>query len=107
MKSVRKQWVLDVQWSDAPEEVEKEAHRIWIEDGRLSNDVCIYKWCDECDWSFDERNPIWQRNLQYFQDNPEKEQSMEKTKSSYPAIENWLLEQGVPFGEEVWIHWWW
>ena len=92
-KSVRMQWVLDVQWSDAPEAVEKEVHQIWIADDRLHNDVCIKKWGSE-DWSWNLNHPEWTEGDQ-------------ECESRYPETEAWLLANGVPVGEVVWIHWWW
>jgi hypothetical protein len=94
MKSVRKQWVLDVQWSDCPKDVEEEVKKIWRDDDRLSNDVCISKYYDE-DWTWDSRNSDFD------------EENHTQSDTRYPAIEKWLLKNGVPFGEEVWIHWWW
>ncbi len=75
--SVKKQWVLDVQWSDCPQFVEDEARKLWRDYG-LGNDNYISK--QDVD---------------------------EELEDSYPAIYHWLLHNGVPKGEEVWIHWWW
>jgi hypothetical protein len=99
MNSVRKQWILDVQWSDAPDDVIEETRKIWRDDNRLTNDVCISKFYDES-WSFDNS---------WGEGDPTDEQlsGVIEYPTYYPAIEKWLLENGVPFGEEVWIHWWW
>ena len=92
MKSVRKQWVLDAQWSDAPEEVLTEVKTIWREDYRLSNDVCIFKFYDER-WGWCPQHPEWSEGDTVVE-------------TSYPEIQKWLLENEVPYGEDVWIHWW-
>lgn len=93
MKSARQQWVLDVQWSDAPAEVIEEVRKLWRE-RELGNDSYIYKFGEEA-WSWDSR---WSD----FQEGTDNE-----VPTRYPAIQQWLLDNNVPFGEDVWIHWWW
>ena len=76
--SVRQQTVLDVQWSDCPDFVEKEVREMWQSDDRLHNDVCINKvYVDE------------------------------EMLSEYPNIYYWLKHNKVPEDTSVWIHWWW
>jgi hypothetical protein len=82
MKSLRKQWVLDIQWSDMEEELGKEARQMWIDDDRLRNDVCISKFSED-DWY-----------------------SVQAGTYPYPKIGEYIT-QHVPIDEEVWIHWWW
>tara|TARA_R110002153_G_scaffold264338_1_gene426167 strand:- start:1536 stop:1784 length:249 start_codon:yes stop_codon:yes gene_type:complete len=82
MKALRKQWVLDIQWSDMEEELGKEAMQMWRDDDRLSNDVCISKFSED-DWY-----------------------EAEAGNYRYPKIFA-HIKTLVPKGEEVWIHWWW
>ena len=82
MIALRKQWVLDIQWSDMQEELGKEARQMWIDDDRLSNDVCISKFSED-DWH-----------------------EADAGEYPYPKIYAHITTQ-VPYGEEVWIHWWW
>jgi len=93
MNSVRQQIVLDVQWSDAPDDVIKETRQLWRDYDNLSNDNSIYKFGED-DWTWDENNPNWSAG--------DGEQP-----TSYPAIEKWLITNKVKIGESVWIHWWW
>lgn len=76
-ESVTKKWFFDVQWSDCPEEVEKEVRQSW-RDYELGNDFFF-----------------WKATLD------------EDLFEEYPAIYFWLEHKGVPKGEEVLIHWWW
>jgi len=81
MIALRKQWVLDIQWSDA-EELGEEASQMWRDDDRLINDVCIYKFSED-DWYEGQAGEFL-----------------------YPKIYA-HIKTLVPFGEEVWVHWWW
>ena len=92
VQSVRKQWVLDVQWSDAPQDVIEEVRQYWIDDDRMYNDVCIWKFEEE--WSWNQNHPEWKEGETVFE-------------TEYPAIERWLSANDVPHGSLVWIHWWW
>ena len=83
MEAIRQQWVLDIQWSDAPEEVYKEARQLWKDQDMLRNDVCFWKFQDD-DW-YEAREGTY----------------------PYPAIAKLILESAIPEDEEVWIHWWW
>lgn len=78
-KSVREQWVLDVQWSDCPIEVEEEVQRAWDE-MELGNDNHMFK------------HHVGDR---------------ERFPDMYPLISAWCRHNGVPDGEYVWVHWWW
>ena len=75
--SVQKVWFFDVQWSDCPEEVEKEVRHMW-RDYELGNDHFMVK-----------------RELD------------EELFEAYPMIYMWLKHKGVQEGEQAIIHWWW
>lgn len=75
--SLTKVWFFDAQWSDCPDEVEKEVKQIW-KDYELGNDRYMYK------TTMDE---------ELFQE--------------YPGVYFWLEYKGVQKGEEVIVHWWW
>jgi hypothetical protein len=75
--SVYKVWFFDVQWSDCPEEVEKEVIKAW-RSYELGNDQYILK------KSLDE---------ELFEE--------------MPCVYYWLKHKGVQDNEEVIIHWWW
>ena len=82
MKALRQQWVLDIQWSDMKKELGDEAMQMWRDQSMLHNDVCFWKFTEEC-W-YDVKNNNY----------------------PYPKIGKYITEN-VPEGEEVWIHWWW
>lgn len=77
--------VLDVQWSNIPEDVYEEVRRLW-RDRELGNDYCYISW-DEEDF--------------YTTDDPE---NMFGDEYKYPLIAKYLRERGV---KECLIHYWW
>ena len=77
-KSVRQQWVLAVQWSDCPVEVEEEVRQAWT-DYELGND-----------------NYFFMHTVGGF-----------KGDDKYPLVSEWCRHNGVPDGESVWVSWWW
>lgn len=85
--AIRKQWVLDAQWTDCPIEVYNEVKQIWINDDELHNDICIAK-----------------RTLEYFFECVD-----EKGNYMFPAIIQYLQEQIPDLGleDDIWIHFWW
>lgn len=91
-KSVALRWTLDVQWSDAPEDVIEEVRGIW-RFHHIPNDFGIYKFTSE-EWA-------WNK------DHPEFSEGDTISECTYPAVQAWLIKNGVPYGEDVWIHWWW
>lgn len=82
MKALRKQWVLDIQWSDMEVELAPEAMKMWQGDSRLVNDCSISKFTED-DWYCAEAGNY-----------------------PYPKIAEYI-KANVPDKEEVWVHWWW
>ena len=77
-KGVRKQFVLDVQWTTTPIEVEEQVQELW-QHFELGNDSYILKLTIE--------------GLQEHENTD--------------AIVQYLRENGVGEDDQVWIHWWW
>lgn len=69
--------ILDVQWSDCPEEVRDDVRELWI-DRELNNDNCIVKYARNFD--------------------------VEEYSEAYPTLYRYLEENNI---KECWIHWWW
>ena len=100
-KAVRKVYLLDVQWSDCPVEVEEQVKKLWVW-AELGNDKYIFKTSIE--------------DLEYFHDNVENYNLKEYdvsigemvTKPLYfNAIIQLLKERKVGRKDTVVIHYWW
>lgn len=84
-QAFRQVYLLDVQWSDCPIEVEREVRELW-KDFSLGNDHSIVKWSksDLLEWE-----------------------------DSYPVIIQYIREQiekrNLQIGDDelILIHWWW
>lgn len=85
-QALRQVWVLDLQWSNCPEELEREANYIW-QSWNLSNDHCYKKFT------------LKDLKSEYFSD--------------LPLINKYILEQiearnlDIKEDEQILIHWWW
>lgn len=82
-KAVRKEYVLDVTWTDCPDDVKDQVRKLWITND-LGND-----------------NYILIRTINDLIE--ESEDDGDET----DVIVKYLREQGVGDDEQVWIHWWW
>lgn len=80
---VRSQKVMDVTWSDCPEEINNIVRDMWIR-AELGNDNYVLKIKD------------WE-DLEY--DIPDQ--------AKRERFKEYLTSEGIKDGESVWIHWWW
>ena len=79
--------VFEVQWSNCPDEVEKEVRQLWKDDDRLGNDAYYYSWDGENEDSGDGSDLDEMCDQQ-----------------RYPVIAAYLKSRGI---EKCLIHWWW
>lgn len=76
-KAVQQRWTLNAQWTDCPEHIIEQVKQMW-DDFELGNDFCMIKCVVDIQMMHD-----------------------------YSDLYDYLLEQGVPYKSEIWIHWWW
>lgn len=105
-QALRKNWVLDVQWSDCPKEVEDEVKQLWLY-FELGNDnyVLIRSISDFIE--MEEDGQMLEEWVDEDPNNPEKEWGWIKVPAAFPNLKKYLREGGIKDDEEVWIHWWW
>ncbi len=98
-KAVRKQYILDAQWSDCPVEVETQVQDIWRL-CELGNDNYIFKTSiNNLLDTVEEGTTVdrWNDETHKWEEGP----------LMVDAIVQYLREQGIGDDEQIWIHWWW
>jgi len=116
-QAVRKQWVLDAQWTNCPREVEDQVKDLWRYHN-LGNDNYILKYSVEDLLHLVEDGA----KVEQWHEKPANMSYEECTKLERQGKKIWgwiegpikvdyvvqyLREMGVADDETVWIHWWW
>lgn len=104
--ALKKQWVLDAQWTDLPEEVEQVVKEIWRW-REFGNDNYMYRTTPEELKSFmtdayDIQTEEWRWGA-----TPEEQLGWVKKPLNFTPLIKYLKGKGVGNKEEVIIHWWW
>lgn len=95
--ALKKQWVLDAQWTDCPPEVEEVVRALWRA-YELGNDNYMLRLTVDQFEQFEEEGfetEVW-----------EDTKWIKKPISLKPLID-YIRDAGIPDDEQVIIHWWW
>jgi hypothetical protein len=102
--ALKKQWVLDAQWTDCPPEIVDIVKALWAHHG-LANDVYMlrhdlryYQSCE--DDGFECEVFRWG-------DTKEEQKGWVKEPMSLKPLIEYIKSAGIPEDEEFIIHWWW
>jgi hypothetical protein len=95
--ALKRQWVLDAQWTDCPPEVEKDIQALWRYH-ELGNDHYMLR--------------LSVKDLQGLEGCEVEEWDNEAVKWKQVPLETnslqaYILAKGIPEDEDVILHWWW
>jgi hypothetical protein len=104
--ALKKQWVLDAQWTDCPKEVEQTVKDLWRM-MELGNDNYMLRRsiADFFEWFGEEG--LFRVERWFWGETAEEQKGWVDTEVSVMPLVDYLRAQGVADDEEVVIHWWW
>lgn len=104
--ALKKQWVLDAQWTDCPEEVKQVVQDLWRlcvlgnDNYMLRRSVDnLFEWFGE-EGLFNVERWVWGEK-------PEDMKGWVETEVSVLPLVDYIRAAGIPDDEEIIIHWWW